>query len=167
MTIRITLLAVLLFVVMADCKKSENNHAANSPAVNNSLDTGMAGMRTWQKMEVVGSIDSTGARHYDTTYVSLRTQVVPVSSTIVLMYNDSGSVYPDSLMSVPSNASGIISFARTRVESNIYMSDTTITVIYDSVAYNYGSNTIYCYYLTSIKENSGLTDSTYYISHTP
>ena len=154
--LKLAAIVILSFLILSNCKKSKSS----------SPDAGIGGMRTWQEMLVNGTVDSTGVRHYDTSYLTIRTEVKPISGSEVAMYFDSGAVYPDTLKSVPSNVSGIVSFTKTRVDSNTYFSNTIIDIRYDSVAYNYGTNSIYWYNLTS-EEQNGVTDSSYYISHTP
>ncbi len=125
-TLKLITLAVLLIFVFATCKKSSSRNA----------NAGMAGMRTWIQIQVNSNVDSVGARHFDTTYTTVRTQVTPISGTTVLLYHDSASAYADTLISIASHATGIISFSKTRVTTTIVASDTIVNTQYDSVAYN-------------------------------
>jgi len=161
---KLAVIVILSFVVLANCKKSKSSPA---PVVNDSIDTNMAGMRTWQQMQVDGSVDSIGTRHYDTTYTTLRTQIKPISATMVLLYGDSAAVYADTLMAVPSNATGVMSFIKAGTGISIFASDTTVTTTYDSVAFNYyGVYSMLWYHLNTQLSNT-IKDSTYTISHTP
>ena len=157
-------LAALLLFALADCKKSKSNAA---PSVNNSVDTNMAGMRTWQEMQVAGSVDSLGVRHHDTTYTSFRTRIIPLSGTMIIFYFDSASTYADTILSTPSNATGVMSFVKNITHSSGSGSNPTVATTYDSIAFNYyGAYSMQLYHLDALLENT-ISDSSYTISHTP
>ena len=157
-------LAVLLLFLLADCKKSKSSAA---PSVNNSVDTNMAGMRTWQEMQVAGSVDSTGVRHHDTTYTSFRTRIIPLSGTMIIFYFDSASTYADTIMSTASNATNVMSFVKSITHTSGSGSNPTVSTTYDSIAFNYyGVYSMIWYHLDALLENT-ISDSSYSISHTP